>query len=152
MALFIETLQEPGQGNPLLSWRLLPLVSVCHSAFAQSPQSPESPQFRLCPGGGFHAGGAFALCKTLRVVGAATLVVVGQDVAACRRIVLAQFPLLPPEVQVQRGAISLQDAVRQLLDAYRFVDAIHQPVASQLSLVVVPVSSKRQYSDIPSAS
>ena len=44
---------------------------------------------------------------------------------------LPQVSVFPPDKEAQRGAVALQDSLFDLLDDYRFILAVHQPVPGQ---------------------
>ena len=104
-------------------------------------------QFRFqFPDPGLGSGAGFPLG-----VGAGPLIVEADDVLLGLRVVPPQFPVFPPDVEVQRGAVALQDAV---FDSSMGTGS-YRPSTSRSPARRVPWNSpvwpNRQYSGMPRA-
>lgn len=72
-----------------------------------------------------------------RHLGSGQLIFVGWDVPARRLVVPPQLAMLPLQVEVERGAVALQDASVQFLDRDGLVAVLYKLVTGQPRAVVL---------------
>ena len=77
--------------------------------------------------------------------------VVGEQVAAARRVIPAELPVLPAQVQAKRRTVAPVAAVSELDNFDGLVDAVDQVPARGASRYSPPEGSNRQYSGTPKA-
>ena len=96
------------------------------------------PRFQLAdPFFGLHPSGSFGIGAGLGIVSAGALGVKGCYVPPRGRVMPAQFAALPPQVQAQLLAVSLQHVLRQLINVNGHVLPVLQPLACQACPVML---------------
>ena len=142
-------------GNGTGLWRVGP--GLVHLQGGRSPVlffCLPSCQFGLqFPDAGFGRQSAFPFGQPCFSFGqpAFLLLLEGGDFLPGLRVVPAKVPAFPPDVEVQDGAVALQDAVADFVDGIGSYRSSTSRSPASLVLWNSPVSSNRQHSGILSA-